>query len=151
MGIKVTEAELAGYAKSIHRKYILQDAEMTLELPENVKEEIDAKLHNNQIGRDLFNAAERLVYEDLEKDIFPRFFYSLAGKKYLTKVIEEEKMQQLSFNSGIMRITAGSINKKPAEKPAEIKIRRFVFEGASSHNSHSTFPPPLFFLVQVAA
>ena len=118
----VTPGELAVYAKSIQRKYISQEAEMSLSLPDDIAAEIDAALLQEAPSRGLFDKAEELVYRELETDIFPRFFYSLAGKKYLAKVLDEEKQQQLAFNSGVMRITAESM-RKPAEKPAT-RVRR---------------------------
>jgi len=119
----VTPAELKGYAKSIQRKYISQEAEMSLRLPDDIAEQIDTGLLEASPSRGLFDKAEELVYRELETDIFPRFFYSLAGKKYLAKVMDEEKQQQLAFNSGVMRITAES-TRKPPERPGT-RIRRY--------------------------
>jgi len=82
------------YAKSIQHKYISSDAEMCLNLPEALREEIEGNINNSNCPRTIFDEAQTLVYLDMENDIFPRFFYSPAGKKYLAKVLEEEKRKQ---------------------------------------------------------
>lgn len=119
----MTPHELALYARSIQRKYIASDAEMSLTLPDTVKGEIDRAIEEDgdNVKRDVFTTAQALVYTLLSQDIFPRFFYSTAGKRYLAKVLEEEKR---GSSSGIMRITAGS-TRTPIAKPA--RFRRCVF------------------------
>jgi len=142
--LPVNPHELAMYARSIQRKYINADAEMCLTLPEAVKNEIDRAIEEggDMVSREVFSPAQALVYTTLSQDIFPRFFYSFAGKKYLAKVLEEEKR---GSSAGIMRITAGSTRAPPEKPPRARRFRRlFRFRSAQQH-------PTLFSLSYIAA
>jgi len=129
----VTEDEvLLGYAKSIHRKYIQADAEMNLHLAEPIKSGIEHSLGISPLDRNLFSEAQQAVYQELENDIFPRFFYSFAGKKYLAKVLEEEKRGTSRVSlSGVIKLTPESFRQRKEkngdEAPPISRIRRLLW------------------------
>jgi len=115
--------ELHGYAKSIRRKYIYPDAEMSLNLPEAIRTEIETSLEQGveNCHRDIFKTAEDIVYGELEGDIFPRFFYSLAGKKYLAQVMEEEKQQARTSKFGVLKLNLNTIKSRSNTEKAPQK------------------------------
>ena len=81
-----TTTDAIGYAKSLYQKYLSDDAELAVDVPREMKRALAARLESLSISLNMFDEAQALVYQQLQNDVFPRFFYSAVGQKYLNEL-----------------------------------------------------------------
>ena len=110
------------YANSIHHKYIVSDAELRVELPPEIVKDVEISLKEGQYSREMFNDAQKAIHRVLATDVFPRFFYSGPGRKYLSLVSEvQKKKKKKNSRLQMVKTIAGKKKMKRKEKKKKKK------------------------------
>ncbi|KCV70378.1 hypothetical protein H696_02712 [Fonticula alba] len=79
-------SDLHLYATTIFHKYLRPDAELAVDVPLDLRMDLFKVIESNRVSRSMFQRARALVYQQLEDEVFPKFFYSILGRRYLESI-----------------------------------------------------------------
>ena len=83
---KLSESELLEYAKEIFEVYIATEGELQINIPQSMVTEIRAALEGEKVRRNLFDPAQREIFNLMARDSFPRY---IANKRKASSLLQK--------------------------------------------------------------
>ena len=95
---KLSEVELLDFAKEIYGVYIATEGELQVNIPSALVAEIKDVLEKGDIRRDMFDNAQREIFNLMSRDSYPRY---LATKRKTQTLLEKSRSTRKKSASAI--------------------------------------------------